>query len=107
MSVAVPPQVVNDLVFSGSSDQCVYAHNIHVSLSVKTKTKQRRRPSRSADLQVGCPRLIFCLVPDGRAGPGLQGPQPRRHRGHHVGEGDGNSLSGQTGARLRSAGRSL
>ena len=24
-------QVVNDLVFSGSSDQCVYAHNIHVS----------------------------------------------------------------------------
>lgn len=24
-------RVVNDLVFSGSSDQCVYAHNIHVS----------------------------------------------------------------------------
>ena len=24
-------QVVNDLVFSGSSDQCVYTHNIHVS----------------------------------------------------------------------------
>lgn len=29
-------QVVNDLVFSGSSDQCVYTHNIHVSVSVST-----------------------------------------------------------------------
>lgn len=28
------PQVVNDLVFSGSSDQCICAHNIHVSLCV-------------------------------------------------------------------------
>lgn len=30
-SSAAFSQVVNDLVFSGSSDQCVYAHNIHVS----------------------------------------------------------------------------
>lgn len=27
-------QVVNDLVFSGSSDHCIYAHNIHVRLCV-------------------------------------------------------------------------
>lgn len=31
-------QVVNDLVFSGSSDQCVYTHNIHVSASVRAQT---------------------------------------------------------------------
>lgn len=28
-------KVVNDLVFSGSSDQSVHAHNIHVSLIYK------------------------------------------------------------------------
>ena len=28
-------KVVNDLVFSGSSDQSVHAHNIHVSLLYK------------------------------------------------------------------------
>jgi len=29
--VSASSQVVNDLVFSGSSDHSVYAHNIHVS----------------------------------------------------------------------------
>lgn len=105
MSVAVPPQVVNDLVFSGSSDQCVYAHNIHVSLSVKKQNKEdvcRGQLTRRSDVR----DLFLCLVPDGGAGPGLRGPQSRRHRGHCVGEGDGDGLSGQTGAHLRSAGQS-
>lgn len=30
-------KVVNDLVFSGSSDQSVHAHNIHVSLIYKVR----------------------------------------------------------------------
>jgi len=32
-NVAFAPQVVNDLLFSGSSDTAVHAHNIHVSPS--------------------------------------------------------------------------
>lgn len=30
-------EVVNDLVFSGSSDQSVHAHNIHVSVFLYTR----------------------------------------------------------------------
>lgn len=43
-------QVVNDLVFSGSSDQCVYTHNIHVSL--------RRHPKVRREVLVFNPKSV-------------------------------------------------
>lgn len=97
-------QVVNDLVFSGSSDQCVYTHNIHVSVSVFTP-QTGMFPSRFFKSKRVC--VVFVNArsgPDRRAGAGVQGPQSRRHRSGCAGEGDGDGLSGQTGARLRPAG---
>lgn len=62
MSVAVPPQVVNDLVFSGSSDQCVYAHNIHVSLSVKKTPKINKEDVRGGRLTLRSDvQDLFCV----------------------------------------------
>lgn len=47
--------------------------------------------------------IVMCcpsIPPDWRTGPGLQGPQPRSHRGERAGEGDGDGLPGQAGAGL-------
>lgn len=48
--------------------------------------------------------LLSTSPADRRAGSGLQGPQSCCNGGGCVGEGDGDRLSGQTGARLRSPG---
>lgn len=118
-------EVVNDLVFIGSSDTSVRAHNIHVSSKAESRLtadkqnfKNNKTAGYSKDLKTdGLSVLGFWFVPlspsffvfplcfvDGWVGSDLQGSQSRCHVNSHLGEGDANVQFGSAGPSLWSTG---